>query len=96
MTMIILSSTYTAPLEQVDALRPAHLAFLKTGHDAGHFHGWGRKTPPTGGVILATGDRAAVEAFAQNDPYIVAGVATVEVIEFAPAFLAPGLEPLGA
>ncbi|WP_267961540.1 YciI family protein [Sphingobium sufflavum] len=92
--MIILSSTYTAPIEQVDALRPAHIAWLKTGQAAGIFHGWGRKTPPTGGVILATGTRADVEAFAQNDPYIVGGVATVEVIEFPPAFLAPGLEAL--
>jgi uncharacterized protein YciI len=93
--MIILSSTYTAPLEEVDALRPAHLAWLKAGHEAGVFQGWGRKSPPTGGVILATGDRAKVKALAQEDPYIVAGVATVEVIEFPPAFLAPGLEVLG-
>ncbi len=92
--MIILSSTYTAPLDQVDAIRPAHIAWLKEQHAAGHFVGWGRKTPPTGGVILAVGDRATIEAIAQNDPYIIAGVAKAEVIEFPPAFLAPGLELL--
>ncbi len=94
--MLIISSTYTAPLDQVDAIRPAHIEWLKQQHAAGHFHGWGRKTPPTGGVILAVGDRAAIAALAQADPYVVAGVAQVELIEFAPAFLAPGLEALGA
>ncbi|HEX7873475.1 MAG TPA: YciI family protein [Sphingobium sp.] len=93
--MLIISSTYTAPLDQVDAIRPAHIEWLKVQHAAGHFHGWGRKTPPTGGVILAVGDRAAIEALAQTDPYIVAGVAQAEIIEFGPAFLAPGLEILG-
>lgn len=92
--MFILSSTYTATLEQVDAIRPAHIEWLKVQHAAGHFHGWGRKTPPTGGVILAVGDRAVIEALAQTDPYVVAGVARPEIIEFNPAFLAPGLEIL--
>jgi uncharacterized protein YciI len=90
--MFILSSTYIAPLEEVDALRPAHIAWLKEQHAAGHFHGWGRKTPPTGGVIFAVGERAAVEALAETDPYITGGVARAEIIEFTPAFLAPGLE----
>ncbi|HEX7856416.1 MAG TPA: YciI family protein [Sphingobium sp.] len=93
--MIIISSTYTAPLDQVDAIRPAHIEWLKEQHAAGHFHGWGRKTPPTGGVILAAGDRAAIEALAQTDPYILGGVARAELIEFNPAFLAPGLEIFG-
>jgi uncharacterized protein YciI len=93
--MFILSLTYTAPLEQVDALRPAHLAWLKSGHAAGHFVGWGRKVPAIGGIILAVGDRAdEIAAFANTDPYIDGGVATVEVIEFSPVFIAPGLEAL--
>lgn len=92
--MFVLNLVYTAALDQVDALRPAHLAWLKNGHEAGYFIGWGRKVPAVGGIILATGDRAAVEDFAQTDPYIVNGVATVEVIEFAPAFLSPDLATL--
>lgn len=93
--MFIISSTYTAPLDEVDAIRPAHIEWLKAQHAAGHFHGWGRKTPPTGGVILAVGERAVIEALAATDPYILAGVAEPEIIEFNPAFLAPGLDVLG-
>ncbi|MFT3965562.1 MAG: YciI family protein [Sphingobium sp.] len=91
--MFILSLTYTAPLEQVDALRPAHLDWLKRGREAGHFVGWGRKIPANGGIIFAEGERETVAAFASTDPYIEGGVATVELIEFGPAFLA--LEPVG-
>ena len=92
--MFILNLTYTAPLDRVDALRPAHVDWLKGGAAAGHLVGWGRKIPAEGGVILATGERAAVEAFAQTDPYFVNGVARFEVIEFAPSFLAPDLPAL--
>lgn len=93
--MFVLSLTYIAPIEQVDALRPAHLDWLKQGRAAGHFVGWGRKVPAKGGIILAVGDdAAAVTALAHTDPYYIGGVAEVEVIEFSPAFIAPGLESL--
>jgi uncharacterized protein YciI len=93
--MFILSLTYTAPIEAVDRLMADHVAWLKQGHDAGSFLGWGRKVPRTGGIILAVGGRAEVEAVAASDPFVTGGVATVEVIEMVPSFLADGLEALG-
>ncbi len=89
--MFILSISYTASLDEVERLRKAHLDWLRRGHEEGHLLGWGRKTPLTGGIVLARGDRAGVEALAQRDPFIAGGVATVEVIEWTPSFLAEGL-----
>ena len=94
--MFVLSLTYTAPLEEVDALLSDHVDWLKSQAAAGHFHGWGRKVPREGGIILATSaSRAEAERLAASDPFVTGGVATVEVIEFAPSFLADGLEALG-
>lgn len=93
--MLIVSIRYTAPLDEVERLRTPHLEWLRQGYEAGHFIGWGRKTPLTGGILLARGDRAGIEALAQTDPFVMGKVATAEVIEWTPSFLAEGvvLEP---
>jgi uncharacterized protein YciI len=61
----------------------AHMKWLRANYAAGHFLVSGRKIPREGGIIIATGtDRAAVEAIAQEDPFVTGGLATVRVIEF--------------
>ncbi len=93
--MFVLSLTYTAPLAKVDALLAEHRAWLQAQHGAGKFLAWGRKVPREGGVIFAlAADRAEAEALAASDPFVTGGVAQTEVIEFDPAFVAPGLEAL--
>jgi len=88
--MFICVLTYTASPEDVDAVRADHLAFLKEQHAAGHYLGWGRQKSGRGGVVFAKGeDKAAIEAVAMRDPYIVHGVATLEVIDMHVAFLSP-------
>lgn len=93
--MLMVSISYVAPPEEVERLRAPHLEWLRQGYEAGHFIGWGRKNPPTGGIVLARGDRAAIAALAQTDPFVTGNVATAEVIEWTPSFLAEGvvLEP---
>ncbi len=93
--MIVITSTYTAPLEEVANHRDAHIAFLAGLSDAGHIIAFGRANPPTGGVVLATGWTAdeARAAFAE-DPYVVAGISEYAYVEFSPAFVEPGLERL--
>lgn len=93
--MLIVSISYTAPPEEVERLRAPHLEWLHRGHEAGHFIGWGRRNPLTGGIVLARGHRAEIEKLAQTDPFVVGKVATAEVIEWTPSFLAEGvvLEP---
>lgn len=89
MASFILSLRYIAPIEAVDALQADHVAWLKEQHAAGNFVGWGRKVPREGGIILARGDSLeAVEALAAQDPFVSGRVAVVDVIEWAPSFLA--------
>lgn len=93
--MFVFSLTYVAPPERIGELRDEHLAWLAEGREAGHFLAWGRKVPPQGGLIFARADtRKEAEAIAAGDPFIKAGAATVEVIEYAPSYAAPGLEAL--
>ena len=92
--MLILSLTYIAALEKVDEQVDAHMAWVKNGYDAGHFIASGRKLPRTGGVILAKGDRAAMEAFCAADPFVLHGVAEYDITEVAFTTVAPGAEIL--
>jgi uncharacterized protein YciI len=88
MASFIVSLTYVAPIEEVDKVLEAHVAWLREQHAAGHLLGWGRKVPREGGILLAKGEsKAAVEALAAQDPFVKGGVAKVEVIEWAHGFL---------
>ncbi|MFG2312656.1 YciI family protein [Streptomyces sp. NPDC048566] len=98
--MFVLELTYTAPLADVDAVLPAHVAWLDEQYAAGTFLASGRKTPRDGGVILAVaGSRAGIEEITARDPFVEAGVCAYRVTEFAATKTAPGLEryrePLG-
>lgn len=92
--MLVLSLTYIAPLDQVDRHITAHMEWVKAGYDSGMFLVSGRKDPRTGGVILARGERKAVEAHVATDPFAIAGVATYDVTEVVLSRTAPGLEGL--
>ena len=77
---------YTAPLAAVDAVRPAHIEHLERYAGEGVFHGWARRDPPTGGVLVAAApDRATLEAILAEDPYVRAGVARAEIVAFNPS-----------
>ena len=81
--MFVLLLTYVKPLEEVDALMRRHMTWLNEQYDAGRFVVSGRRVPRTGGVILARGDdREEIERLAAGDPFVSAGVATCEVVQF--------------
>ena len=81
--MFLVLIRYTRPIDEVDAVRPAHRAFLQEQYRAGLLVCSGPRTDRTGGVLLArSGDRAAVESMCAADPYAIAGVAVHEVVEF--------------
>ncbi len=92
--MFIISLTYKKPIEAVEAHLQAHVDWLKTGYEAGVFIASGRKVPRTGGVILAQGERAVVEAFCGRDPFVVNEVADCEITEVAFSMSAEGFEAL--
>ena len=79
--MLILSLTYTAPIDQADRAMAAHIDWVSTGYDRGWFLASGRKIPRTGGVILAKGDRTAIEAYLAQDPFVSQAIARYEVTE---------------
>lgn len=92
--MFVLELTYTAPLDAVDAVLPAHVAWLDEQYERGVFLASGRKTPRDGGVIIAVAeDRARIEEIAAGDPFVTAGVCAYRVTEFAATKTAPALEP---
>ncbi len=85
MSWFVVSLHYIAPLPDVDAAMPAHVAFLEQHRRAGVFIAWGRKVPRSGGIILACGEsRVAIERLMQDDPFVARRLAEVEVTEFLP------------
>ena len=93
--MFVLLLTYVKPLDEVDALMRAHVAWLDEHYAAGRFLVSGRRIPRTGGVIVARGDdRDEMEALAASDPFVAGGVATCEVVQFRASQSAAGLERL--
>ncbi|MEH3159700.1 MAG: YciI family protein [Sphingomonas taxi] len=81
LTLVLL--TYVVPIEQVNAQRDAHVAWIEGAIDEGVMLLAGRKSTADGGVLLFRGKTDVVEAFARTDPYVTSGVATIEVIGFA-------------
>jgi uncharacterized protein YciI len=80
----LLISRYTAPPERIQALVPAPREFLQERLASGLFVVSGRRVPWTGGVIVARGTRAEVEAAVAADPVTREGVAETELVEFEP------------
>jgi uncharacterized protein YciI len=76
---------YTRPLADVDAVRAEHVRPLERHAERGLVRAWARRDPPSGGVLIVSApDRAAVAAMVAEDPYVKAGVARPEVVEFKP------------
>ena len=69
--MFVITLTYIRPLDELDALMPKHVAWLKKHYKSSLFIASGRQVPRTGGVILArSGDRQALEDIVQLDPFV--------------------------
>ena len=93
--MFVVTLTYIKPVEEIDALIDAHVAWLKAHYASGLFVASGRRVPRTGGVILArSGDEAALRAALASDPFALHQAARFDVVEFAATMTAPGAEVL--
>ena len=84
--MIVLK--YCAPLETIDELRDAHYANPDGVFAKGMARSAGPLEPRTGGVIVAEGERSAIEAAVASDPFVVNGAATAEILQFRPVWTA--------
>jgi uncharacterized protein YciI len=90
--MFVISLTYTAPLERIDAQLAGHRAFLSAQYARGVFLMSGRKEPRDGGVIIAhAASRAEVDALLREDPFHQAGLARYDITEFVPTMTADAL-----
>ncbi|MXP38243.1 hypothetical protein GRI59_06395 [Erythromicrobium ramosum] len=95
--MFIASLTYTVPIEQVDAVLADHLAWLKAGHEAGHFLAWGPREPRDGGLIFVkAASRTDAEALLMSDPFMLHQLADLTITQWTPRFVGPGLEAFNA
>ena len=93
--MFIVSLTYVAPLEEIDAALPEHVTFLENHYATGTFVASGRKVPRTGGIILAEADdEATLRAVLAEDPFARKGLATYDIQEFVISNARRGLEAL--
>ncbi|PDS44182.1 GTP cyclohydrolase [Rhizobium anhuiense] len=92
--MFILSLTYLKCNDEADGQMEPHMAWVKGGYAKGWFLASGRKVPRTGGVILAIGERAAIEAYIAADPFTIHGIAEYEITELAVTTVVEGLEIL--
>lgn len=80
----VLISRYTAPLERIQELVPAHREYLQEQFARGLFVVSGRRVPWDGGVIVARGSRKEIEAAVAADPFTIEAVAETEIVEFEP------------
>ena len=92
--MLILSLTYISSPEQADTQMQPHMDWVNAGYDKGWFLASGRKVPRTGGVIFAKGDRAEIEAYCMDDPFVIHNIATYEITELALTRTIPSVEGL--
>jgi uncharacterized protein YciI len=82
----LMISTYTVPLEEVDKLRDAHLAFLDEKEAQGLVVSAGRQDPPKGGVvILDVPSEAEAVAVMADDPYVTAKAGEYRAVGFNPS-----------
>ncbi|MEU4624695.1 YciI family protein [Actinoplanes sp. NPDC023801] len=93
--MFVITLTYRAGLDQIDAALQDHVAWLDQQYADGVFLASGRRVPRVGGVILATGvTPAELECRLDLDPFRRQGLAEYTVTEFVASRTAPGLESL--
>ncbi|MGW3494357.1 YciI family protein [Streptomyces sp. NPDC001020] len=92
--MFVIVLKYRAPLETIDELRDAHYANPDGVFARGMARLAGPLEPRTGGVIVADGDRSAIEAAVASDPFVISGAATAQILEFRPVWTAdPAVVP---
>ena len=94
--MFVVTLTYTAPAERVDAVRAEHRDWLDQHVASGLLLVAGPQVPRTGGVFVVSSrlDREALTAVLEDDPFKIHGVADYSVVEFEATKVNPALADL--
>lgn len=92
--MFVIILTYIAPIEQLDALIPAHRQFLDKQYALEKFICSGAQIPRNGGIMLCNAnDKEEVNRIIACDPFFIEGVAQYDIIEFTPSKFAAAFQP---
>ncbi len=93
--MFVILVNYIKPLAEIDAHLEAHRRFLDEGYSSGYFLASGPRVPRTGGIILAQATNLEqLQNFINKDPFMKAGVAEYEILEFTPMKSDPRLKEI--
>lgn len=93
--MFIITLTYEAPLEKVDAVLADHVAWLEKHYADGTFIASGRRVPRVGGVILAQAkNEEALRAVLAEDPFAKNKLARYDIVQFVASKACEGLNGL--
>ncbi len=88
---------YRRSLEDVQAVTPAHRAYLATLKEAGTLLASGPFDPRTGGMLvlrLPDDDPGALDRVRDDDPFWQQGIANHELLRWAPTIGLEGLDRL--
>lgn len=84
--MFVVLLKFSANKAQAGEFMAGHNAWIKRGFDAGTFLMVGSLQPKMGGGILAHNmSRSELEAFVNEDPFVMENVVSAEVLEIDPA-----------
>ena len=94
--MFVVTLTYTAPAERVDAVRAEHRDWLDQHVASGLLLVAGPQVPRTGGVFIVSSklDREALTVVLKEDPFHIHGVADFAIVEFEATKVNPALADL--
>ncbi|MBY5559118.1 YciI family protein [Rhizobium leguminosarum] len=83
--MFVVTLKFSANKARASALMEGHNAWIKQGFDDGIFLLTGSLQQSAGGAVLAHNtSRADLEMRLQQDPFVVGGVASADILEIAP------------
>nr|WP_137154636.1 YciI family protein [Rhizobium sp. FKL33] len=95
--MFIILLKFTDNRARAKDLMDGHNDWLRRGFDQGLLLMAGSLQPGLGGAVIAVGgDRAAIEAFVAEDPFVAEGVVAADIHEVAPKRLDERLAFLAA
>jgi uncharacterized protein YciI len=93
--MFIIDIKYIVPLEELNKHFDDHLKYLEKYYEKNIFVAWGRKVPPTGGIVFAFAEsKEMVENIIKEDPFYEYKLAEITITEFSEAKYHPSLEGL--
>ncbi|MCF6765623.1 YciI family protein [Thiotrichales bacterium 19S3-7] len=83
--LYLIDITFKKSVDDVNLVLNEHRAYLRSFlTNNGLLLAAGPKTPRTGGILIAKGERSEIDQMIQNDPYHIHQVAEYKVTAFDP------------